>query len=206
MPSHLPRFAAEPPQDALPYGRWAERLREELLRAVEELDGVDPAGIGDVRWHPDRTWHGRTWIPATARTAEGLELVGFVSFRPPHDEGEEPSAFRATADVTEELAELHPEWKADLTDETVGGWRAEKGRVLSMTLVFGRPLVPGCAYAAAVLGDDVVDRCTLEEGRFTLLAPDDPHGHDGLAVVLLDPSGEELARESLYDDDEDDDG
>ena len=35
----VPRFAAEPPQEALPYGRWEERLREEFLAAALELDG-----------------------------------------------------------------------------------------------------------------------------------------------------------------------
>ena len=41
--------------------------------------------------------------------------------------------------------------------------------------------------------------------RFTLLAPDDYRG-DYLDVVLWDGAGRELARESLYaEDDEDDD-
>ena len=35
----LPRFAAEPPQEELPYGRWEERLREEFLAASAQLDG-----------------------------------------------------------------------------------------------------------------------------------------------------------------------
>ena len=39
-PEHrfLPRFAAEPPQEDLPYGRWAERLGEEFLAGVAQLD------------------------------------------------------------------------------------------------------------------------------------------------------------------------
>src|SRR5215212_4644896 len=32
------RFAAEPPQELLPYGRWAERLREEFLAACLRID------------------------------------------------------------------------------------------------------------------------------------------------------------------------
>ena len=34
----VPRFAAEPPQEDLPYGRWEQRLSEELLAAVAQLD------------------------------------------------------------------------------------------------------------------------------------------------------------------------
>jgi hypothetical protein len=45
----------------------------------------------------------------------------------------------------------------------------------------------------------------LVEGRFTLIAPDDYRG-DTLDVKLFDSRGREVARESLYaeDDDEDD--
>ena len=61
----VPRFAAEPPQEDLPYGRWAERLRREFLAACAELDTAGDPGLqlgeaGEVVWHPDRTWHGRT--------------------------------------------------------------------------------------------------------------------------------------------------
>ena len=34
----LPRFAAEPPQDPLPYGRWEQRLRDEFLSAALALE------------------------------------------------------------------------------------------------------------------------------------------------------------------------
>ena len=34
----VPRFAAEPPQEELPYGRWEERLSREFLAAVERID------------------------------------------------------------------------------------------------------------------------------------------------------------------------
>jgi hypothetical protein len=193
----VPRFAAEPPQELLPYGRWAERLREELERAAEALEDV--GDIGEVAWYPDRTWHGRTWVPATASTSSGLELVGFVSFRPSSDG--EPGAFAAHADVTEETAAAHPEWKLDLNDEVVGSWRGEEGQVAAITLVWGTPLVPGGAIATAELADLVVDQCPLRDGRFTLLGPDDYRG-DLLDVRLFNEGGEELARESLYDDDE----
>src|SRR4051795_10450573 len=91
----VPRFAAEPPQELLPYGRWAERLGEEFLRAASDLEDVGEPG--ELRFYPDRTWHGRTWVPITAPTSDELELFGFVSFRPARDGGE-PSAFNAVAD------------------------------------------------------------------------------------------------------------
>jgi hypothetical protein len=73
-----------------------------------------------------------------------------------------------------------------------------------MTLVWGTSLVPGGAVATAELGDVVVDQCALADGRFTLLAPDD-YGGATLDVVLYGLSGAELARESLYAEDEDED-
>ena len=34
----VPRFAAEPPQETLPYGRWADELRDAFLQACLSLD------------------------------------------------------------------------------------------------------------------------------------------------------------------------
>ena len=195
----VPRFAAEPPQELLPYGRWADRLRDEFLAAAAGLEDVGEPG--DVLFYPDRTWHGRTWVPATAPTSTGLELVGFVSFRPAA-EGGEPTAFAAQADATDETAAQHPEWKLDLNEEVVGRWRGEEGQEASMTLVWGTPLVPGGAIATAELADLAVDQCVLRDGRFTLLAPDDYRG-DLLDIKLFNQQGAELARESLYDEDPD---
>jgi hypothetical protein len=201
----VPRFAAEPPQEELPYGRWEERLRREFLDAVEQLDG-EPEDLGDpgeVIWYPDRSWHGRTYVPATARTSGGYELFGYVRFVPALDDGE-PSEFSAHIDFTDELAERNPDWRMDLCDEVVGSWRGHAGSVAAMTLVWGRPLMSGGLVATAELADLAVDQCELIEERFTLLAPDD-YRHDLLEVKLFDGRGRELARESLYagDDEED---
>ena len=72
-----------------------------------------------------------------------------------------------------------------------------------MTLVWGRPLVPGGAVVTGELADLTVDQCTLVEERFTLLAPDGYRG-DTLDCKLYDAKGAELARESLYEDDDGD--
>jgi hypothetical protein len=197
----VPRFAAEPAQAPLPGGAWAERLHGEFLTACLELE--DPLGEpGTPLWYPDRTWSGRTYVPVTCRTTSGLELYGAVSFAPIVDAGQEHDHFRATAAWTEETADLNPDWVIDLCEEVVGGWRGAQGRVAAMTLIWGRPLVHGGSTAVAELGGLVVDQCALVEGRFTLLAPDDVDG-DTLSVAVLDRDGRELARESLYAEDED---
>src|SRR3954465_5718772 len=114
------RFAAEPPQELLPYGRWAERLREEFLAACLRIE--DEVGEpGEIVWYPDRTWGGRTYVPATVRTDAQLELYGVVSFAPAVEDGQEPDHFVATADWTEETVEANPDWTIDVCEEGVGG-------------------------------------------------------------------------------------
>jgi hypothetical protein len=198
----VPRFAAEPPQEGLPYGRWADRLAAQFLDACRRLDGEgeDLGQPGEVAWHPDRTYDGRTYVPATCLTSTELELFGHVSFEP-GGEGEEPTGLQATADFTAQTAERHPDWKLDLCDETIGSWRGEEGRTATISLVWGRPLVGGGAIVTAELADVTVDQCVLVEERFTLIAPDD-YRSDLLEVRLFDRRGRELAREPLYDQDD----
>ncbi len=197
-------FAAEPPQEGLPYGRWAETLRGHFQLAVREIDteGVDLGETGEIRWFPDRSFAGRTYIPAVARTTEGYELFGFVAFSE-SDRG--PTDFESTADFTSETAEANPEWKIDLNDDVIGLWRGEQGKAADITLVWGVALVPGGTVVTAELANLAVDQCELVEERFTLIAPDNYRG-DFIEVKLWGRRGEELAAESLYvDDDEDED-
>ena len=198
----VPRFAAEPPQEDLPYGRWAEQLRDEFLRACLSLDteGESLGEPGEVTWYPDRTWYGRTYIPATAPTANGYELFGYVRFVPADGE-EPPQELVASVDFTAETAQKNPDWTLDLCDEVIGSWRGEEGAVAAMTLVWGRPLSPSGAAATAELGSVTVDQCALVEGRFSLIAPDD-YRDDLLEVALFDARGNQIARESLYGDDD----
>jgi hypothetical protein len=198
------RFAAEPAQGPLPYGDWAETLRAEFLAACLRVDaeGEELGEAGDINWFPDRTWAGRTYVPATTRSSTGLDLYGYVSFAP-GDAEHEPSDFAAWADFTDETADKHPEWKMDLCEEVVGGWRGEQGKVAAMTLVWGVPLVRDGAIVTAELADLTVDQCPLMEDRFTLLAPDD-YRSDYLEIALFSVRGAELARESLYEDEDED--
>jgi hypothetical protein len=197
-------FAAEPPQEPLPYGRWADTLAGHFRSATREID-TEGEEIGEIdteiSWFPDRTYAGRTYIPAVARTSGGYELFGFVSF----SEGSHgPSEFEARVDFTAELAEQNPDWKIDLNDDVIATWRGEQGKSAEMTLVWGAPLVPGGAVVTAELANLAVDQCELVEDRFTLIGPDNYRG-DFLEIKLWSQGGDELARESLYVDDGEDD-
>jgi hypothetical protein len=198
---HVCRFAAEPPQGPLPYGRWADTLHAEFLAACLKIDsdGEDLGEAGEPTWYPDRSWGGRTYVPVTARSSTGFELFGYVSFTP-GDEDDEPADFYGWADFTDVTADENPDWKMDLNEEVVGGWRGEQGNVAAMTLVWGRPLVDDGAVVCAELARLTVDQATVEDERFTLLAPD-AYREDYLEIALYDRRGNQLARESLYEDD-----
>ncbi|HEY2658011.1 MAG TPA: hypothetical protein VGI55_19680, partial [Solirubrobacteraceae bacterium] len=130
----------------------------------------------------------------------GYELFGYVSF----GEGPGgPTGFEAAVDFTSEVAESNPDWKLDLNDEVIGTWRGEQGKAADMTLVWGVPLVPGGALVTAELADIAVDQAELVEDRFTLIAPDN-YRSDFLEIKLWSKAGDELARESLYVEDDDD--
>jgi hypothetical protein len=185
----IPLFAAEPPQEPLPYGRWAEALGERFLMAAE-------AEIGEIVWFPDRTFSGRTYVPATA-PIEGGEVFGYVSYTREH-EGAQATEFEAVADHTDETAEGNPDWTLDLSDQEIGHWRGPQGRRGLITLVWGVALVPNGAVATAELGPTTTDQCELVDDRFTLVSLDGYTG-DYVEVRLYGPRGAELARESLYE-------
>ena len=193
------RFAAEPPQGGLPP---EETLQAEFLAAclrveVEEGD-PDLGAAGEIHWFPDRTWSGRTYVPATTRTDTGLEIFGYVSFSPTDDGATDLYAW---ADYTPDVAEDHPEWRMDISQEVVGGWRGDRGMVAAMTLIWGVPFERRGQVVTAELGPDTVDETEVVGERFTLLAPD-AYDDEYLDVVLKDRAGNELVRESLYEDDE----
>ncbi len=200
-PRPIPRFIAEPPHDALPYGRWADQLRGLFLEAVAEIttDGEELGETGEIEWFPERTWGGTTYIPAAAHTSENLEVFGYVSFD--HGPGGEPASFTARADYTDETAEANPGWQLDLSDEEIGAWRGERELNANVALVWGRALKPGGALATAELGPTTTDQCAVIEDRFTLVSLDGFTG-DLLEVRLWDAKGGLVASESLYEEDE----
>jgi hypothetical protein len=195
----IPRCLAEPPHDALPYGRWADQLRALFLDAVAEIEtdgGEDLGETGEISWFPERTHDGTTYVPATAGTSAGFEVFGYVSFD--HEDGGAPTSFRAHADYTDETAESNPGWQLDLSDEEIGSWRGQKELKANISLVWGVALKPGGALATAELGPTTVDQCEVVEERFTLIALDQWTG-DYLTVKLWDGKGGEIASESLYE-------
>jgi hypothetical protein len=71
-----------------------------------------------------------------------------------------------------------------------------------VTLVWGRPLVPGAAAATAELDAETVDQEPISDDRFTLLALDAMVGYGDelyMSVKLWSKRASELAAESLYD-------
>jgi hypothetical protein len=190
----VPMFVAEPPQEPLPYGRWGEALAEHFVAAAEEE--VD---AGAIVWFPDRTWNGRTYIPATAPSGDG-EVFGYVSYTREH-EGAQAGDFTAVADFTEETAGQNPDWALDLSDEEIGHWRGPEGRRGVITLVWGVALVSGGAAVTVELGPTTTDQCELIDDRFTLVSLDAYTG-DYVEIRLYGARGAELARESLYEEED----
>jgi hypothetical protein len=191
----IPQFAAEPPQEPLPYGRWEEALAEHFL---ERARVATDSELGELTWFPDRTWGGRTFVPVTATTADGGEVFGYVSYTREH-EGAQAAGFQAVADYTDETAAQNPDWTLDLSDQEVGHWRGPQGRRGVVTLVWGVAHVANGAVATVELGPTTTDQCELVDDRFTLVSLDAYTG-DYVEVRLYATRGEELARESLYED------
>jgi hypothetical protein len=200
----IPRFIADTTQEGIPHGRFAERLREEFIKAVAAIEDLPAVAEvpGEVEWFPERAWGGRVWVPCSVLTEseEGrLELFGHVSYvQPP--EGE-PADFAAKADFTDILAEDNPDWRIDLNDDVIGRWRGENGRAGSVTLVWGRPLVRGAVAATAVLETETVDQELISQDRFTLIALDALEGYGDeifMEVKLWSRRADELASETLY--------
>jgi hypothetical protein len=197
----IPRFIAESAQEALPYGRWAETLAGHFLEAVARIETEEDLGDpGEVTWFPDRTWGGRTYMPATAPTSNGYELFGYVSFTREH-EGAQATDFAALADWTDETAEANPDWQLDLSDQELATWRGTQGRRGEITLVWGVALTANGVVATSELGPTTTDQCAIIEDRFTLVSLDNYTG-DYIEIKLWGAGGGEVAAESLYEEDE----
>ncbi|HET6831175.1 MAG TPA: hypothetical protein VFH44_07475 [Solirubrobacterales bacterium] len=209
-----PRFIADSAQESRPYGRRLERLTEAFSDGCASLigeAGTEP-DLESIRFFPERTWGGRTYVPAVAPGAAAVdgatpEFFGHVSFRHEADgEGEgEPAEMTATADFTDVTAAANPDWQVDLNDDVIGEWRGDGGRGGEITLIWGTPLVRGALAATAELDDEVLDQAAVNDGRFTLLAVDAVHGFGDdhfLEIKLWNRRFQEVASESLYADDE----
>lgn len=207
-PRPFPRFIADNSQEGAPYGRFAERLAEYFVAACRLIDDLpdDAEAPTQIEWFPERAWGGRVWIPATARAvgAEGpIEYFGHVSYVQPTDD--EPHDFQARADYTDVLAEDNPDWRIDLNDEVIGRWVGEAGFGGDITLIWGRPLIPGAVAVTAELEGQTVDQEAFTD-RFSLVACDALDGFGDriyVEIKLWNRRGEQLAAESLYEPDDD---
>lgn len=197
----IPSFAAEPPRERTPSGRWAETLAERFRAAAAAIETDDELGVvGELDWFPDRTYGGRTFVPATAHTDLGIEIYGYVSFTREHD-GAEALDLQATADYTAETAEDNPDWTLDLSDRPIGSWQWSDGTAGELTLIFGEALVADGAIATAEIDDATTDQCAVLEERFTLISVDG-QGEDYVWVRLWAADGTILAAETLYEEEE----
>ncbi|MGH2925389.1 MAG: hypothetical protein ACRDK1_05380 [Solirubrobacterales bacterium] len=129
-----------------------------------------------------------------------IEYFGWVSFERPGDG--EPGELRAKADFTDVTAEDNPDWKIDLSDDVIGGWRADQERGGDITLIWGLPMVRGAVAVTAELDGEVIDQAAVKEGRFTLIAVDAVRGFGDelyVEIKLWDRTLRQIAAESLYD-------
>lgn len=218
----FPRFLADTPRESRPYGRWEERLSEAFVEACSELaedagTAVDPEAL---RFFPDRTWGGTTYVPVVGRGIEQVdgvlpEFFGHITFRVEdgdgYDEGDtgaDDVELVVTADFTDVTADQNAEWQVDLNDDVIGQWRADGDRGGEVTLIWGTPLLRGALAATAELDGEVLDQVAVNDGRFTLIAVDAIRGFSDdlfLTVKLWDRRLNEIAAESLYEDDDGED-
>ncbi len=201
----IPRFFADAPREGIAYGAYEQTLADAFVAACAEYaDEAGPVDPATLRWFPDRSWGGRTYVPVIAFSPGGdgsrVEYYGHVSFFRP-EEGDLED-LRVVADFTDVTAEDNPDWKIDLNDDVIGQWRSEKGRGGDVTLIWGVPLVRGPLAATAEINGDAVDQIAVTAGRFTLLAVDAIKGFGEemfIEVAVWDKRLRELARDSLYD-------
>ena len=199
----IPRFIADAPVEGLPYGRWAQQLRDAFAKACDPHVAEAGGPPGEVTWFPERGWGGRVYVPAIAGV-EGAErpseYFGYVSFV--RGENDEPADLKAVADFTDVVVEDNPDWEIDLNEEVIGTWRGIGEQRGDVTLVWGTPMVPGAVAATAELDEAVSDQVSVRDDRFTLIALDAVKGFPEdlfVEIVLWAKRGMELARESLYE-------
>ena len=201
----IPRFIADASAEGLPYGRWAQRLRDEFAKACEPHISEAGGPPGEVTWFPERAWGRRVYVPGVA-PVDGAgtpsEYFGYVSFaRPAEGEGGEAGSFESSADFTDVTADQNPDWLIDLNEEVIGSWRGEGERRGEVTLVWGTPLVRGASAATAELDAEVIDQTPVTDERFSLIAVDAVKGFPDelyLEVKIWSTQGQQLAVESLY--------
>ena len=147
-----------------------------------------------LTWFPDRTWNGRTYVPATARTIDeprGVRLRLLRARRRGRRASPTTSPPAPTSPTRPPRATRTG--SSTLCDEVIGtagaARAAARGR---MTLVWGVPLVRGGTVATAELADLSVDQCPLDRGPLHAARPRRLPPSDYLEIKLFNVRGEEL--------------
>jgi len=68
------KVMVEHPSDGLRAGSRFDEIVAQVFQ--DRLEGEELGEPGELAWFPDRSYAGRTYIPAVARTTEGFELFG----------------------------------------------------------------------------------------------------------------------------------
>jgi len=200
----IPQFAAEPPQETLPYGRWADLLRGQLLRrsCAWRGRGGGPRRAGRHRLVP-RPHLGRAHVRARddAHTT-GLELYATSSFTL----GERgPDDFDASAFATDILGRGRPAGRSTSSDDEIApGAATAAARRLDASS--GCPATRRRRVATAELAE--VTSRSVRADREPLHAdrPDRyPHPTDELQVALFNARASSCARVALRGDGDDED-
>ena len=97
-PSSPVSFRASSPsprRNRCPTAAGPATLERHFLGACDAIDADDEdlGEPGEIAFYPDRTWHGRTFVPATARTSNGLRAVR-LRLLPPRDRGSRADGVR----------------------------------------------------------------------------------------------------------------
>ena len=96
----LRRRAAAGAAALRPLGRDAAGRVPRRAACASTARTTSSARPGEIAWFPDRTWHGRTYVPATARTSHRPRALRLRLASRRRRDGE-PADFHAVADVTE---------------------------------------------------------------------------------------------------------
>ena len=129
------RFAAEPPQDALPYGRWAETLQAEFLAACLRIDaeGEDLGEAGELDLLPRPHVDGPHLRAGDRAHRPPASSCSATSRSPPATRTAAATSrsrrLRGWADFTDDARRATtPSGGMDLCEEVIGGWRGESGK------------------------------------------------------------------------------
>ena len=199
-------FAAEPPQEPIPYGRWADTLRGHVPVGVPR-DRHRGRGHRRSRARSRGSPIARTPGAPTSRRSRARRGLRAVRVRVVHAMPVGGPDRTSRRGPTSPRRPPTPIPSGSLTSTTTSSacWRGEQGKTADMTLVWGVPMVAGGVDRDRRAGEPRGRSVRARRERFTLVAPDNYRG-DYVEIKLWGRRGEELAVESLYVDEGDDDG